>query len=591
MFRQHQFPVAVREVADWLAASDHHKAGALRAVHFGSRAEWWLDLSDLGYPIQAVKISLNPEFPAAPCELFVDPKHCLALPHIELDGRVCLATAPRPEDYASPITAVAEALSQFSTQLLHKSNSPLWIEREFHQERASYWNRFNLQALKVRGARLPPRVTFVDVPAVGNWMEGSIAAYVRSSSTRQRISVQVVTSKEHDPETLAKRHSWTEGTFMRGSAIFIRLPEGQLWTPATWPQTFGEIVHLAHAATGGELSLETWLRSADSSVREGPAGNNKVAIGQQPLLVVFALSTELYGYQLSPPAVSIVETLHVTPIIIHRVDPQWIFARDHATAVVDQRLSKSVLLLGCGSLGCQVAEVLARSGVGKIDIVDMEIFDGPNISRHVLGMSSVRRGKAPTMAARMTKEIPRITVRGFAETAQRWVLKHCKPGQYDLVVDCTADSGVRQFLALNRDRRLGDVPLVHAWVEPFCAATHVVASTLESAWPATDPVHPNVSAATYPASTKVQLPACSDGFHPYGSADIMQAAGFCSERIVSIIDRPLVDSTVWSHVRSKAFFDSLRLPGIETNPIVPSQGGRSDGVFMTRRLSDLLGKK
>jgi hypothetical protein len=327
-------------------------------------------------------------------------------------------------------------------------------------------------------------------------------------------------------------------------------------------------------------------------VHAGPDdNNNKVALGQQPLLVVFVLGTELYGYQLSPPAVSIVETLHVTPVIIHRIDPQWIFARDHGTAVVDQRLSKRVLLLGCGSLGCQVAEVLSRSGVGKIDIVDMEVFDGPNISRHVLGMSAVRRGKALTEAARLTKEIPRVVVEGFAETAQRWVLEHCKPGKYDLVVDCTADSGVRQFLALNRDRLLGDVPIAHAWVEPFCAATHVVASTLDAAWPPADPIHPNVSAATYPATTKVQLPACSDGFHPYGSADIMQAAGFCSERIISIIDRPLVDSTVWSYVRSKAFFDGLGISGIETNPIVPNQGASSDGISMTRRLVDLLDKE
>jgi hypothetical protein len=83
---------------------------------------------------------------------------------------------------------------------------------------------------------------------------------------------------------------------------------------------------------------------------------------------------------------------------------------------------------------------------------------------------------------------------------------------------------------------------------------------------------------------------CMLRFHPYGSADIMQAAGFCSERIVSIIDRPLVDSTVWSYVRSKAFFDGLAVPGIETNPIVPILGAPSDGMSMTRRLADLLGK-
>ncbi|MFZ3000331.1 MAG: ThiF family adenylyltransferase [Undibacterium umbellatum] len=588
MFSRHQFPAAVNDVADWLAASDYHKTGAVRVAHYGSRAEWWLDFSGLGYPIEAVKISLKREFPAIPCELFVAPKHCLALPHVEEDGRVCLASTPRPEDYTSPTAAVAATLDQFCKQLLQKSNDLLWIEREFHRERASYWNRFNLQAEKARGARPPPRLTFVDVDSFDSWMEGCIAAYVRASSKRQRIAVQVITPKGGEPEALAKRHSWAKGTFIRGNAIFIRLPEAQLWTPTTWPRTFQEIVSLASSATGGDLCLETWLGSLARAAHTGQAANNKVVLGQQPLLVAFALGTELYGYQLSPPPVSILETLHVTPVIIHRIDPQWVFARDHASSVIDQRLSKRVLLLGCGSLGCQVAEVLARSGVGKIDIVDMDIFNGPNVSRHVLGMSAVRTGKALTLAARLTNEIPRIAVQGFGDTAQRWVLEHCKPGKYDLIIDCTADSGVRQFLALNRARVFCAVPIVHAWVEPFCAATHVVASTLDSPWPETDPVDPKVSAATYPASTKVQLPACSDGFHPYSSADIMQAAGFCGERIISIIDRTLVDSTVWSYVRSQAFFDGLGIPGIKTNPIVPNKGMPSDGNSMTRRLVDLL---
>lgn len=588
LFNQHQFPVAVNEVADWLAAFGNHKLGAVRAAHYGSRAEWWLDFSYLGYPIQAVKISLKREFPATPCELFVDPKHCLALPHVEEDGRVCLASTSLPEDYASPTAAVADTLDQFCKQLLQKSNDLLWIEHEFHRERASYWNRFNLQAEKACGARPPPRLTFVDIPPFDSWIEGNIAAYVRASSKRQRIAVQVITPKDGEPEALAKRHSWAKGMFIRGNAIFIRLPEVQLWTPATWPQTFQEIVSLARSATGGDLSLDEWLGSVESAIRAGRATNNKGRVGPQPLLVAFAFGTELYGYQLSPPAVSILETLHITPVIIHRIDPRWIFTRDHASSVIDQRLSKRVLLLGCGSLGCQVAEVLARSGIGKIDIVDMDILNGPNVSRHVLGMSAVRTGKALTLAARLTNEIPRVAVKGFGDTAQRWVLEHCMPGNYDLVIDCTADSGVRQFLALNRARVFGDAPIAHAWVEPFCAATHLVASTLDSAWPETDPVDPNVSAATYPASIKVQLPACSDGFHPYGSADILQAAGFCSERIIGIIDRPLVDSTVWSYVRSQAFFDGLGMPGIKTNPIVPSHGVPSDGISMTRRLVDLL---
>jgi hypothetical protein len=211
-----------------------------------------------------------------------------------------------------------------------------------------------------------------------------------------------------------------------------------------------------------------------------------------------------------------------------------------------------------------------------------------NVSRHLLGLSSVRINKAFAVAARLKKEIPGVEITGFADDARNWISANCRPGQYDLVVDCTAESSIRTFLARTRGELLGEVPLIHAWVEPFCAAAHVIATTLENPWPSTDPAGARVNVADYSnANVRVKLPACSGGFHPYGSADILQAAGFAAERVLTVLDGGLEESTVWSSVRAKAFFDELGLP-IKTGSLVPLAGTARDGVLLTRFLSDVL---
>lgn len=107
-------------------------------------------------------------------------------------------------------------------------------------------------------------------------------------------------------------------------------------------------------------------------------------------------------------------------------------------------------------------------------IVDFERFDGPNTARHVLGLKGARQSKAVALAKRLTEDIPGIDVSGYFQRVSTWVTTKCEPGMYDLVVDCTAESTVRTLLSRWRAMAFGDSPLVHAWVEPFCAAAHVV---------------------------------------------------------------------------------------------------------------------
>jgi len=426
----------------------------------------------------------------------------------------------------------------------------------------------------------------------GEWAEGRIAAYISKKSRHQRIQAQVVTLGQADPDELAYRHGFASGTLVRGNAVFVRLSSDVTWTPSTWPRTFVELEKLVREQTSNRHSIVRWLEEhgwAEDNVENRQAtGPDKVIIGLKPLLVVVCHGNELYGYQVTQPAVSLVTAPHAAPLKVIRIDPAWALTRDHATATFKCRQTKRVLVLGAGSLGSPVVDVLARSGVGSIDLVDFETLAPPNVSRHLLGMSSILQAKASAIATRLRKDIPGLQIRGFAEDARNWCAKNCLPSTYDLVVDLTAESSVRIFLAHTRKALLGTTALVHAWVEPYCAATHVVATTLDMPWPASDPAGAQVNAVDFAgAQVRVNLPACSDGFHPYGSADIVQAAGFTAERIVGILDHGLATSTVWSSVRSKAFLDSLELP-FNVRRIVPCEGGLHDGKMLTRSLEEVL---
>ncbi|MFZ2295269.1 MAG: hypothetical protein WAW46_09555, partial [Polaromonas sp.] len=194
---------------------------------------------------------------------------------------------------------------------------------------------------------------------------------------------------------------------------------------------------------------------------------------------------------------------------------------------------------------------------------------------------------AESMAKRLRQAVPGIAVKHHRAMAADWVADVCKPGQYDLVVDCTADSTVRIMLTYLRERCLGDCPVVHAWVEPFCAAAHIVFVPVHAPWPVSDPGE-KVAAAVWPTSTRVNLPACGAGFHPYGAADVLQAAGFTAERLLHVLDGNAMEATVWSWVRSQGFFDSLGI-GAQTGALVPQTQSHFDSVHLSRPLKDVLG--
>lgn len=93
------------------------------------------------------------------------------------------------------------------------------------------------------------------------------------------------------------------------------------------------------------------------------------------------------------------------------IDP--IFARNPQEA--ERLRRKHLAIIGCGSGGSALALMAARSGVGKLTLVDPERLAVENVGRHMLFRSDVGQAKV-TALARLIKDInPQAEVRAVVE--------------------------------------------------------------------------------------------------------------------------------------------------------------------------------
>ena len=103
---------------------------------------------------------------------------------------------------------------------------------------------------------------------------------------------------------------------------------------------------------------------------------------------------------------------------------------------LEKLASSSVIVFGAGGVGGYVIEALARSGIGRLDIVDNDIINISNINRQILATEqTLGLPKAEVAIERIKSINPNIKTRGYQlfylpETASEIDLS-----QYDYIVD------------------------------------------------------------------------------------------------------------------------------------------------------------
>jgi molybdopterin/thiamine biosynthesis adenylyltransferase len=135
----------------------------------------------------------------------------------------------------------------------------------------------------------------------------------------------------------------------------------------------------------------------------------------------------------------------------------WLYsAHDISEETIFRRVSgfevgvlskKKCLILGCGSIGSRIAEVLIKTGVGRMTLVDKDVMRSGNVSRHILGLDSLNRNKAEALREHLLKKNPFVEMEVFTENPVAQPRKFEQLiAATDLVVSCFGNDATELYV-------------------------------------------------------------------------------------------------------------------------------------------------
>jgi len=118
-----------------------------------------------------------------------------------------------------------------------------------------------------------------------------------------------------------------------------------------------------------------------------------------------------------------------------------------------------VMVIGIGGVGSWAVEALARTGIGEVTIVDMDVVAASNINRQLPAMTTtLGREKIEIMAERCRAINPRIKVNLIDDYLTPENVKEILAGKPDIILDCIDD--VKAKFALMLHCRFNKIPLI-----------------------------------------------------------------------------------------------------------------------------------
>lgn len=262
------------------------------------------------------------------------------------------------------------------------------------------------------------------------------------------------------PWGTAIRHNG--GTRLHG--VWLRLGTIPVLTPWQAPATWGELQ--AACQLQGE-DVYALLRETARTIRDGVRHVLLIGspmprkIGEQPcqlhwqamFLPVLSWGTKAKkGFR---PNSEGYWRRDRTEVIRDDTPIEWLTSENWHSGEITSRgrlpdgvCSKAIAIIGAGAVGCMIAELLVRAGVSKIVIIDADILEAGNLTRHILGMESINKPKAIAVADRLNLASPNAVMQGIAarfppeDQTHRATVEAC-----ELIVDCTGSDELLHHLA------------------------------------------------------------------------------------------------------------------------------------------------
>lgn len=145
-------------------------------------------------------------------------------------------------------------------------------------------------------------------------------------------------------------------------------------------------------------------------------------------------------------------------MVVHESRPEVTNRRDEGSAASWLR-GKRVLVLGCGALGAPIAEHCVRAGVNALTVADNSSVKPGILMRQPYSDADIGYNKARRLARRLSGIRRDLTVEPITSNViGLFTGEEQVPPDYDLVVDATADVGVRAAIEKARSTQRDQWP-------------------------------------------------------------------------------------------------------------------------------------
>ncbi|AXV36811.1 MAG: hypothetical protein CIT01_00655 [Methanobacterium sp. BRmetb2] len=108
--------------------------------------------------------------------------------------------------------------------------------------------------------------------------------------------------------------------------------------------------------------------------------------------------------------------------------------------------SMNILIIGAGTIGSSIAELLVRSGISNLSIIDADTLKIGNLSRHSLGLTQIGKTKSNEISLYLNQINPNTTVEVIDNNFEFSVAFSKNIENFDMIIDCTGEDIVLEDL-------------------------------------------------------------------------------------------------------------------------------------------------
>ena len=482
-------------------------------------------------PSHDVIVAVDRDFPwSLPLIALPDATNAISLPHVEVDGHLCLAPAGSAYTLPVRIEHVVQLVKDACDAITKGVASA--NDDDFYAEAQSYWTLIGNRPGAIWLTAPPPRQHTLWASAVAgeNLVIGP------------------------DKKALSEWSS-NSGRKLAGTtqpALVVWLPEPL--HPTSYPSMMGELTSLIEAAGAlrelhsaisrwharRELPVVLAFRHESTNVYLGA-----IYLAPRQVRMPGARQNGIRGFRQNARGRSTVR-LHALGVVpnpfphLRVVQVHRAFLRERtAGAAANALANQHVVIAGCGAIGGQLAVQLAQAGVGRLTLLDPDILTWQNVGRHVLDSSSVGRHKAVALKDAIHRRFPDANVESEPRSWQDYFHSEGEALQRaDLMISVTGDAAGN--LLLDTLAANGEIPAVlFGWIEPFGVAAHAIccqmggprlADISERDGRLLEPVADTRSAPSLPRE-----PACGAFYQPYSSLSALPSVALVGELAVDLM--------------------------------------------------------